>query len=106
MKDRPFLAAMATTFSAGASLKISQNEREVRSFFKMYLYGILTLKFRSSIKNLTPVPNSAQTKIRTSTENRQILGLSVTRFEHDVILKSQLVISSSMLLFMADFTHF
>ena len=47
-----------------------------------------------------------RTKIRTKAENGQILVLSATKLEYDVILTSQLVISSWILLFIIDFTHF
>ena len=47
-----------------------------------------------------------QSKIRTRTENGQILGLLVTKFEYDVILTSQLVISSSILLSLVDLPIF
>ena len=44
-----------------------------------------------------------RTKIRIRKENGRILGLSVTKFEYDVILTSRLVISSSILLFPGRF---
>ena len=47
-----------------------------------------------------------RTKLGTRTENGQFLGLSVTKFGYGVVLTSQLVISSRILLFMVDFTHF
>ena len=41
VKGRPFSDVMATTFSEGDSLIISQNKRESRFLFsKMYLYRI------------------------------------------------------------------
>ena len=39
-------------------------------------------------------------------KNDRYLGLSVIKFEYDIILTSQLVISSSILLFIVDFTYF
>ena len=92
---------MATTFSVGASTKISQNIR--KSCFSLQ-NGLLS-KFNVEIYNqhlrIDPYAKFQlnQTKIRTTTENAQILGLLMAQFEYDVMLTSPIVVSNSILLF-------
>ena len=96
---------MATTFSEGASANIGLKYKSRFSLQNVFLSKCKVEIWNQHLK-VEPCTEFQlyRIKLRTRTENGQILGFTVTKFEYDVILTSQLVTSSSILLFMVDFT--
>ena len=87
---------------------VAKNEREGRIIF---LQNVLELHYKANINthlkiNLCTKFQLNWTKLSTRTKSGRILGLSETKLELDVILLSQLAISSSILILLVDFTHF
>ena len=86
---------------------LAKNIGKTRFTLQMYFYRNLKSNFKIQHLKYDRCSDFQlnKTKTRTGTEDGGSLGLSMTKFEYDIIVTSHLVISSSIFIFMVDFTH-